>query len=134
MCPTFQPPTIDENPPVLGDVPPFPQGTPEQRLWGHYRSRPRGRTVLLLSAGGCALLDYPSQLVPGDPSEGDPWIEVGLGGYLYTEIDRIFMGGHVYRITSEEAERLTECGYGGGVIPDPGFGEGGFGEGGFGGD
>jgi hypothetical protein len=131
--PTFEPPVVYENPPVLEDVPPFPQGTPQQRLFSHYRSRPRGRTILLLSAGGCVALDYPTQMVPGDPAEGDPFTESGLGPYLYTEIDRIFTGGHVYEITEEEADRLTTCGYGSGIIPDSGFGEGGFGMDGFGG-
>lgn len=96
----------------------FPQGSPEQRLWGHYRSRPRGRTILLLSAGTCVALDWPAQVVPTEPAEGDPFTESGIGGYLYTEIDRVFLGGHVYRITDEEAARLTTCGYGAGISTD----------------
>lgn len=130
--PLFQPPVVYDNPPVLEDVPIFPRGTPQQRLFGHMRSRPRGRTILLLKAGPCVAVDYPTQLVPGSPAEGDVWTEQGLAGYTYDEIARVFMGGHVYVVSDAEAAQLVTCGYGSGLTDAEGYGMGGFGERGFG--
>lgn len=118
MSPFFQPPTVDDVGPVPPErlpIPPFPRGRPEDRLFAHYKSRARGRTVLLLKAGGCAILDYPIQMVPAWQEVGDPFTETGIGGYLYTDLDRVFLGGHKYEITDAEAARLTACGYGDGI-------------------
>lgn len=116
--PFFEPPTVDDVGPVPPDwvpVPPIPFGRPEQRLFAHMKSRARGRTVLLLKAGGCVILDYPTQMVPAWQDEGDPFTENGIGGYLYTDLDRVFLGGHRYEINDAEAVRLTVCGYGSGI-------------------
>lgn len=75
--------------------------------------------MLLLTGGGCAIVDYPAQTVPATQEEGDPFTEVGIAGYTYDQLDRVFLGGHVYDITEEEAERLIACGYGEGVTGDP---------------
>lgn len=116
--PIFSPPVVDDVGPVPADwvpVPPIPYGKPAQRLFAHMKSRARGRTVLLLKAGGCAIFDYPVQQVPPWQGEGDPFTETGIGGYAYTDIDRVFLGGHIYYVTDAEATRLINCGYGGGI-------------------
>lgn len=129
--PTFQPPTVDENPPVLRDVPPFPYGGPEIRFYGHMKSRARGRTILLLNSGSCVTLDWPTQTVNTDPSEGDVWTEQGIGGYTYSQIARVFTGGHVYYVTDAEAAALLVCG--GYVSESCGWGTCPYGEGFYGG-
>lgn len=115
--PTFVAPTVDDVPPVLKRVPGFPQGDPQTRLFAHYKSRARGRTLLWLVGDTFVLVDWPAQLVPVDPSEGDPFTESGIAGYEYVDIYRVFMGGHIYEITSAEATILTAAGYGSGITP-----------------
>lgn len=116
--PYFQPPTIDDVSPVLAQqAAPWPRGPIEYRLFAHFKNRARGRTLILLNTG-CVVegpFDWPPQLVNVDPSQGDVWTEQGLAGIPYTEIDQVFMGGHIYHITDAEAACLTTAGYGSGI-------------------
>lgn len=131
--PTFQPPTVDDVPPVVGDVPPFPFGGPQVRLFGHFKSRARGRTVLLFKNGTCTVLDWPTQTVNSDPTQGDGdvWTEEGIGGYLYSDIARVFTGGHIHYVTDAEAAALAACG--GYTVTTCGWGVCPYGEGFYGG-
>lgn len=120
----FEPPTVDDVPPVPADwlpIPALPGGRPERRLFAHFKSRARGRTVILLKNGTAFVTDYPVQQVPGWQGVGDPFTESGLAGYSYTEIARVFLGGHVDIVNSAEADLLTAAGFGAGLtpIPDP---------------
>lgn len=136
---TFQPPVVYDVSPLTDDllpIPNFPRGTPKQRFYSHMRSRPRGRTVILLKTGAAFATDWPAQMVPSPPEPGDPFTESGLAGYSYTEIARVFMGGHIEDVNSQEANWLAVAGFGGGLTPttpDTSFGAQGFGDGAFGG-
>lgn len=113
--PTFQPPTVDDVPAVIGPVPPFPRGTPKQRFFSHMKSRARGRTLIYKTDGTFVLVDWPAQMVRNDSSEGDVFIEQGLAGIPYTDIRRVFMGGHIHSITQAEANALTAAGFSDGL-------------------
>lgn len=135
--PTFQPPTVDDVPPVLAhQAAPWPRGPIEYRLFAHFKQRARGRTLILLKTG-CVVegpFDWPPQLVNTDPSEGngDVFTEQGLAGIPYTQIDQVFMGGHIYEISDAQATCLTTAGYGAGITYC-GFGVCPYGEDGYGG-
>lgn len=121
---TFEPPTVDDVPPVPSDwlpIPPIPGGRPEQRLFAHFKNRARGRTVILLKTGAAFAVDYPVQQVPAWQEVGDPFTETGLAGYPYSDIARVFLGGHIDIVNSDEATLLTAAGFGAGLtpIPDP---------------
>lgn len=133
---TFETPTVDDVPPVPGDwlpIPPFPGGTPEQRLFSHFKNRARGHTIILLKTGDAVQIDYPVQQVPAWQEVGDPFTETGLAGYSYTDIARVFLGGHVSVIDEDEAVLLTVAGYGAGIAPSFDYGVGGYGGGPYGG-
>lgn len=117
---TFQPPVVFDVSPLTEDllpIPNFPRGTPKQRFYSHMNMRPRGRTIILLKTGVCVAVDWPSQMVPSPPEPGDPFIESGIAGYPYTEIARVFMGGHVEPVNAAEANLLAAAGYGAGLTP-----------------
>lgn len=118
----FEPPTVDDVGPVPADwlpIPALPRGRPEQRLFAHMKSRARGRTVILLKTGDAFATDYPVQQVPPWQETGDPFTESGLAGYPYTDIARVFLGGHVDIVNSDEATLLTAAGFGDGLTPIP---------------
>jgi hypothetical protein len=118
----FEPPTVDDVPPVPADwlpIPPIPAGRPEQRLFAHFKNRTRGRTVILLETGDAFATDYPVQQVPAWQEQGDPFTETGLAGYSYTDIARVFLGGHVDIVNADEATLLTSAGFGAGLTPIP---------------
>ncbi|HEY4410484.1 MAG TPA: hypothetical protein VGO87_11420 [Acidimicrobiia bacterium] len=114
----FETPVAFDVGPLPADwlpVPRIPYGSPEQRMAAHRRSLPRGRTILLLKDGTCRQVDYPVQMVPAWQEDGDPFTQIGIAGYLYSDIARIFYGGHVDYVNSAEAAQLTTCGYGAGL-------------------
>lgn len=115
--PTFQPPTIDDVPPVLGDGPYiWPTGPVEWRFFSHMKNRARGRTIILKTDGTCVgPLDWPSQMVSQDNSVFSVFVEQGLAEIPYTEIARVFLGGHIHVISDAEATQLTACGFGSGI-------------------
>lgn len=118
----FEGPTVDDVPPVPPDwlpIPVLPSGRPEQRLFAHFKNRARGRTVILLTSGDAFAVDYPTQMVPAWQDQGDPFTETGLAGYAYTDIARVFLGGHIDIVDSDEAELLTAAGFGDGLTPIP---------------
>lgn len=130
--PIFQPPTIDDVPPVIDGPYPWPTGPIEYRLFGHYRNRPRGRTVILKTDGTCVgPLDWPAQLVSQDNDTFSVFVEQGLAGVPYTDIARVFTGGHIYYVTDAEAAQLLACG--GYVVETCGWGICPYGEGFYGG-
>ncbi len=131
MSPTFQPPTVDDVPPVLDGPYPWPTGPVEYRLFSHYKNRARGRTVILKKDGTCITCDNPVQMVSQDNDQVSVFLEQGLQEIPYTDIARVFLGGHIYYVTDDEAAQLAECG--GHVTEDCGWGECPYGEGFYGG-
>lgn len=79
-------------------------------------------------------VDTPAEMT----SNASPFESVGLAGILYTDIQAVYWGGHVYEVTDEEAALLEACGHTTDPVPpdpnDPllGYGEGGYGEDGYG--
>lgn len=86
--PTFQPPTANLTP----LAPPGTRGL-EARLFRHYRPLKKGLTVIQRADESWVTKEYPTQ--------------DELAAAL-----RYYLGGHVYTISEEEAELLTEAGYG----------------------
>lgn len=118
----FEPPTVDDVPPVPSDwlpIPALPGGRPERRLFAHFKNRARGRTVILLKTGAAFATDYPVQMVPAWQDQGDPFTESGLAGYPYSQIARVFLGGHIDIVDAAEATLLTAAGFGAGLTPIP---------------
>lgn len=118
----FEPPTVDDVPPVPSDwlpIPALPGGRPERRLFAHFKNRARGRTVILLKTGAAFATDYPTQMVPAWQDQGDPFTESGLAGYPYSQIARVFLGGHIDIVDADEATLLTAAGFGAGLTPVP---------------
>lgn len=95
--PTFEPPYVDTVPPVYvgGQDRYRPVPALSQRLMRHFKSRARGRTVLLID-GVYATYDTPSQDTINVATE-------------------VYQGGHVYTVTDAQAAALTAAGYGDGV-------------------
>lgn len=85
------------TPPVVNDVPAInyePGVDPlARRLFRHFGSNPRGRTVLKSPAGVYTTVDNPSQ------------DQIDAAAVTY-------MGGHVYFVSVAEAAALTAAGYG----------------------
>lgn len=116
--PTFQPPSIDDVPPVLDGPYPWPTGPIEYRLFSHYKSRARGRTLILTNDGVVhGPYDWPVQMVSQDNSQFSVFQEQGLQEIPYTNIARVFLGGHIHDINAAEAAILTAAGYGAGIGP-----------------
>jgi hypothetical protein len=109
---TFTPPATSTVPPVL---PPGTGGqTPLQyRLWRHYRSRPEGRNVYVLSDGTVTEDDPDSETVHwfgghDSPADGTPYVV------------HVFYGGHDdYIIDDATATLLAAEGYTVGEDPGP---------------
>lgn len=85
--PTFQPPTVNDNPAVLPET----SGL-ALRLFRYFGPYTRGRSVLKI-AGVYSTWDYPSDLDIAAASE-------------------VYLGGHVYIVTDSVAAALTAAGYG----------------------
>lgn len=131
--PTFQPPTIDDVPPVTGERHPWPTGPAEYRLFSHYKNRARGRTLILKTDGTVAgPFDWPTQLVYNENTPASSFVTQGLAEIPNSAIARVFTGGHIHYVSAAEAALLTAAGYGSG-ISGVGFGGGGYGEGFYGG-
>lgn len=91
--PTFSPPTVDDSGPVSRDAAEIMRNPLGYRLFRHYKSRARGRSVLKSLAGVYTTVDTPSQ------------VDIDAAAVCY-------LGGHIYPITSAEATALTAAGYG----------------------
>lgn len=129
----FQPPYIDDVPPILDGPYPWPTGPIEYRFFGHMKNRARGRTLILLKSGAVVgPLDWPAQVASQDNDTFTVFAEEGLGGQLYTNVARVFTGGHIYYITAAEAQLLDTAGFGAGIT-QKNWNEGGWNEGGYGG-
>lgn len=129
----FQPPYVDDVPSVLDGPYPWPTGSVEYRFFAHMKSRARGRTLILLNSGSVVgPLDWPVQVVSQDNDVFSVFVEQGLGGQMYTDVARVFTGGHVYYITAAEAQLLDDAGFGAGIT-QKNWNEGGWNEGGYGG-
>jgi hypothetical protein len=104
---TFTPPATSTVPSVL---PPGAEGqTPLQyRLWRHYRSRPEGVNVYVLSDGTVTEDDPDQETSFWYAPDGNPYVKVA------------FYGGHdAYEITDEIAALLVSQGYTVGEEPGP---------------
>ena len=97
--PTFTPPTSDTVPPVLG--PEDPEYAPlANRLFRHYRARPAGRNVYLLSDNTVTETDPNGRTVFWQQADGSPYVS------------RAFYGGHdSYIISAAEKTILDAAGY-----------------------
>ena len=89
--PTFQPPSAETHPRV------FPKGTPGQDpiahdLMRHYHLVETGRSVLKID-GTYQTIDYPTQDQIDSATE-------------------VYLGGHIYEVSSATATALTTAGYG----------------------
>lgn len=91
--PNFCPPTIDDSGPVSFDQNELSLNPLGFRLFRHFKSRARGRTVLKSTLGVYTTVDTPSQ----------DQIDAAAVCYL---------GGHVYPVSAAEASALTTAGYG----------------------
>ena len=90
--PTFEPPVAMDLPSVAHPSEPT-QTRLAYRLWRHFGPRgPRGRSVLKIN-GTYATFDYPTQDQIDSASE-------------------VYLGGHIYTISSDVATALTAAGYG----------------------
>lgn len=89
--PQFQPPTVNDVPRVLPD-----STGPGYWLFRHYSPLPRGRTVLKAADGSYTTVDVPT------------------GDQIAASV-AVYLGGHIYDITTAEAAALTSAGYGAGV-------------------
>ena len=96
---TFTPPAQSTVPPILPSN--DPDQTPEGfRLFRHYRSRPEGINVYLLSDDTITEDDPDQERVFWAEAEGTPYVK------------RAFYGGHDdYDLTDAEATLLTDAGY-----------------------
>jgi hypothetical protein len=79
------------------------------RLFRHYGSRARGRTVILKTDGTAVVVDYPVQY----HLDSDPFTQAGWNNILFRDIQAVFLGGHEYVITDATAEQLAAQGVGG---------------------
>lgn len=106
MSPVYFPPTTDDVPPVL---PPDKYGgdLTAYRLFAHYKSRARGRTVILKTDNTCVVVDWPIE------ETGSNFDITSIGGVPVAQISRVFMGGHTHSVTSAEQSALQACGAGG---------------------
>lgn len=93
MARTFQPPTTADVPRV-----PVGAGGPGSRLFQRYSPLVRGRSILKNQDGTFTLLDTPSE----------DQIAASLAVYL---------GGHVYEVSDEEAAALEAAGFELGIEP-----------------
>lgn len=134
----FCTPVVADVPNILCPMPAFGQGPIRDRLFGHFSLLPRGRTVILYidadSDPAATVNDWPSQLVPTSPSEGNPFRETGLTdlnyGPAYPDISgaralalaanpavtkpfiwAVFMGGHCQRVDVITAQTLVDLGF-----------------------
>jgi len=121
VSPAFQPPTADEVPPVDSGAHPWPTGPAQWRLFSHYKSRARGVTVVLKTDGTCVTVQYPAQLTYSENTPASSFAEQGLADIPYSDIARVFTGGHVHYVTDAEAAALLACG--GHVSHSCGWGE-----------
>lgn len=93
--PTFSPPVAFDNPPIYTTgqdrlYPALPFG-PAQALMRHYGGQPRGRSVLKID-GTYRTVDVPTQAQIDAATE-------------------VYLGGHIYEVTSTVATALTAAGY-----------------------
>lgn len=93
--PQFSPPVIDGTSPIYvrGNDPVFPVPRLSQKLFRHFKLRALGQTVLKATDGTYETVSYPEQ----------------------DQIDAaaiVYLGGHIYEISDEEADELTDAGYG----------------------
>jgi hypothetical protein len=91
--PSFSPPTVDDSGPVSFDRNDLTLNPLGFRLFRHFKSRARGRTVLKSVAGVYTTVDTPTQ------------DEIDAAAICY-------LGGHIYPISAAEATALTAAGYG----------------------
>lgn len=89
---TFIPPTEDGTPPIVQPPDPQYRNRMGQNLMRHYKSRALGRTVLKNQDG-----TYTSKLTPTQD-------ECAAAAAVY-------LGGHSYQVSAEEAAALTAAGY-----------------------
>ena len=95
---------------------PWPEGPVEYRLFSHYKNFARGRTIIIKTDGTCVgPIDNPVQMVSQDNEVMSVFVEQGLQEIPYTDIRRVFLGGHIYEIDEDEAAQLTACGFGAGI-------------------
>lgn len=86
------PPTIGSHDPTWSAL--------GNRLFRHYRARPEGRNVYILSDGTVTELDPDQETMFWDRADGSPYVVVAL------------YGGHdSYEVTSAQATLLTNAGY-----------------------
>jgi hypothetical protein len=103
----FSPPVRDLVAPIL------PESTgPEWRLFRHYKSRARGVTVITKTDGSCLEVETPTQLTYADNDPASSFVEQGLAEIPYSDIARVYTGGHIYRVDNVEVAQLVACGYG----------------------
>ena len=113
-------------PPIVSDIPNYlPNSRADQKgLWRHYRLKNRGVNVFLLSDGtyvqDTATVENPNSGMPlpwiiNDPS-GPYSYTTNFDGTIETAslnpyIVKVYEGGHLHPVSTDEAAALTAAGY-----------------------
>lgn len=97
---TFTPPSANEVPPVLPDRDPT-QSPLGRALFRHYRARPAGRNIYMLSDGTITETDPDMQTVFWRAEQGSPYVS------------KLWFGGHAgEEVTAAQEAALTSAGFG----------------------
>jgi hypothetical protein len=94
----FVPPTEDVVPAVLPTT-----GGVQRRLFRHYGANPRGITVILKTDGSTVEVRVPVEMVDS------------IGNIPRGQIARVFTGGHIHQVDSDEISHLVAAGYSGNI-------------------